>query len=227
MRPLQASARVDAHGRCSLVYGRSMQVKARKVLLTAVFALLLGGADHASAATSSCEPRGFETLIASPLVRVYAERGAYATRPVYGCVEATGRTRRLGPVVPSRAHHVQIPLVEEPYALNGYWFAAYEVEGYDIDQDRYVYFSKDIAGPGARRCVFGFSSNGYPGEPGTSRPFLAADGNFAWVEHERLHVCLATGPEVIGGTGVPARSVSLEGRRLTWTDLSGEHAFGL
>jgi hypothetical protein len=177
--------------------------------------------------TSSCRARGFETLIESPLVRVYAERGGYYDRPVYGCVYATGRRRRLGPVVPSRRHDVQIPIVEQPYVLSGYWFAASEIEGYDIDQDRYVYFSKNVAGHGARRCVFGFGSNGYPAEPETSRPFLAADGNFAWVEYERLHVCLATGAVTIGGTGVKARSVTLEGHRLTWTDQDGEHAFRL
>jgi hypothetical protein len=119
--------------------------------------------------------------------------------------------------------------VEEPYALNAHWFAAFEVEGYDIDLIRYVYFSKDIAGQGARRCIAGFgNANGGEGEPTPHRPFLAADGNFAWVGFDdRIHVCLATGPVVLGGTGVEAPSVKLEGRRLTWTDVSGEHAFGL
>jgi hypothetical protein len=216
-------------GRCSLVYGRLIRTAARRVLSLLTFALPVLWSGHASASTSTCDPPGFETLIASPLVRVYAERGAYATRPVYGCVEATGRTRRLGPVVPSRAHQVQIPIVEEPYALNAHWFAAYEVEGYDIDLIRYVYFSKDIAGHGARRCIASFgSANGDEGGPTPHRLFLAADGNFAWVGYDdRIHACLATGPVVLGGTGVEAHSVKLEGRRLTWTDLDGGHAFRL
>jgi hypothetical protein len=224
---LAVDRRLPGAGFVSAPIVERMQGRAWRILSVAAFALLVLPACGASASTASCEPRGFETLIASPLVRVYAEPGAYATRPVYGCVEATGRRRRLGPVVPSREHQVQIPIVRRPYVLSGYWFAAGEVEGYNIDQDRYVFFSKDVAGPGARRCVFGFSSNGYPAEPGTSRPFLAADGNFAWVEHERLHVCLATGPEVIGGTRVAARSLGLDGRRLTWKDSTGEHAFRL
>jgi hypothetical protein len=93
-----------------------------------------------------------------------------------------------------------------------------------------------------RRCALGQVGRGNPRFKGRRRfcsprrgfrpiveePYvLAGDGNLAWVEYERLHVCLATGAVAIGATGVKARSVTLEGGRLTWTDLDGEHAFGL
>ena len=183
-------------------------------------AVALASSGTAAARGATCHPPGVETLRASPLVRVYTERRAVndsTARPLYGCVRETGHTKRLGPAVRNPNNNLTVTYFDDPIALNGYWVAAFEFEGYATDQYRYIFFSKNLVSGSSQRC----NAHG-----AWHNLLLAPDGNMAWLQREELHVCLRSGQRALAGP-VDVNSVRLTGRRLAWTESGIEHAFRL
>lgn len=176
--------------------------------------------------SAMCSAAGTKTLAANPKVRIYrgaAQPGKGATGPVYGCLKASGKSRRVGPRQGKGA------VLRGPFALKAAWASAVEVRQPELDATHVYVTSRDIRTGKGRRCLIG-SADRSGQLPSVRLLLIDKAGALAWAAitpsptgHAPLiGVCDSRGARILdSGAGVEIDSVELRGATLSWVNAGG------